>query len=483
MYWSAQNLRQVTGGRWQTAPSITTTLTGVAIDSRTIRKGQVFVAIKGDGFDGHDFVAQAAESGAAMAIVCEDRSYPVSLPVLFVEDTIGTLGTLADTYRNHLRRGSTRVIAVTGSNGKTTTRNLIHTVLSAKYAGTQSPRSFNNHLGVPLTILNASPNDDFIVVEVGSNHPGEIASLARIVSPDAAVITNVGAAHIGHFDSEDAIAREKTALLDSLTANGLALLGGDEPTRSLVEPLIQTLPETIRTIWFGQSESNDLYFPACSTDAMGSTFATGDGLQVKLGLLGRHNVTNALAAVAVGRWFEMDDQTISAALETVRPLPMRLDVKQIGDGSLSLTLINDAYNANPASMARALAVLREYPRPHSEGRRVAILGDMFELGDRGAKEHCRLAHLLDRCYDDEPILAVFIGSLTRHTAEILRDQWPPECVRHFPELDETVTDQIAELLGPSDVVMLKASRGMALERLVPAIERRVANFEEHLIRQ
>ncbi|MEE9212820.1 MAG: UDP-N-acetylmuramoyl-tripeptide--D-alanyl-D-alanine ligase [Phycisphaeraceae bacterium] len=459
-FWTLQHIQQVTAGRRLVEPTDPgTKLTGVSIDSRTIKPGQVFIAIRGERFDGHDFVDKAIDAGAALLIVSneEKASSPKPQasvpPVLLVNDTIAALQQLTCGYRDVLRDAGTRVIAVTGSNGKTTTRHLIHTVLSARFNCTQSPGSFNNHLGVPLTLLAASTDDDFVVAEVGSSHPGELAQLADILRPDVAVITNIGTAHIGNFGSRQAIVAEKGSLLRFVEPRGVAVLPGDATHTDLLKPYVDQLPDGACVLWFG-----------------------GDGDDVptdRLPLLGEHNRTNAQAAVAIGRWMGITDDLIADALEHMPPLCMRLEVRQLGGADRPLTLINDAYNANPDSTRAALATLAQQAPPRADGRRVAILGDMFELGDAGPDAHRAVGSLL--AAEHNVHLAIFIGERSMSAADALAGTWPPARIRAFPQWTDDLPQEVAQALRPGDIVLLKASRGMALERLIPAIEERFTN--------
>lgn len=437
-FWSPENLRELTGGRWLQSPDdLACNLSGVGIDSRTIGRGQAFIAVEGPNFDGHDFVAAAAAGGAAIAIVSREmESWPAGFGVLKVDQTVVALQQLAIAYRQVLRDSGVKVIAVTGSNGKTTTRHLIHAVLGARYRGTQSPGNFNNHFGVPLTLLGAAETDDFVVAEVGSNHRGEIEKLAAILRPDVGVITNIGAAHIGHFGTLEAIAAEKGSLLGFIDPGGVALMP---------DGLEVDLPEYVDRLVPRQAP----------------------GLTASLKLPGEHNVRNALLAIEIARWLGMDDQDIRPALASVEPLEGRLQPLHFGH---EVTVIHDAYNANPDSVRTAIdQVGRMAARRH-----VAVLGDMFELGENAPQEHRKLADLLESCWRDDSAacgdhMAVFIGPLASHAVDPLRKRWSTDSVHSFLEFTKRLPQQIVDLLQPGDVVLLKGSRAMALERLIPAV--------------
>ena len=385
-------------------------------------------------------------------------------PVLLVNDTVTALQSLGDAYRNVLADAGTKVIAVTGSNGKTTTRNMIHTVLSTRLEGKQSPKSFNNHLGVPLTLLSASPEDDFVVAEIGTNHPGEIAAMARILRPEVAVITNIGLAHLGHFGTIGAIAREKFSLLEYVRPNGVAIIP-DNVT------IPDSIPAQVAVHLFGHGKSSQTQMTACQSAPKSTGWAMKinhcDG--VKLPLPGPHDPFNALAAIAVAHWFGIPHADICHALQHVQDMPGRLQRLQFGQ---NVIVIHDAYNANPASVNSAISVLVNTP-----GRRhVAILGDMFELGDQGPHHHRKIGRRLSQDLPT-PNMTILIGPLSAHIAETAAERLPHECVQSYSEWTDDLPAQIAARIEPGDVVLLKASRGMALERLLPAIKEKFAKTQ------
>ncbi len=461
------------GGSWRLDPtSHHNCLTGISIDSRTLERGQVFVAIQGECFDGHDFLTQASRAGAQMLLVDRPVSTCQSIPVLQVNDTIEALGQLASAYREILRQAGTKVIAITGSNGKTTTRHMIHTVLASTYQGTQSPRSFNNHLGVPLTLLGASTDDNYVVVEIGTNHPGEISTLGQIVRPDAAVLTNISCAHIGNFENLNAIAREKLSLFQHINTGGVMLLHGDTLKPTAFHECTDQFEHHCKVIWFGKRPHNQVQITQVQQHVDQIRFTTNDGLCINLPMPGEHNATNALAAVAIGRWMGLPDSKIADALAVIRPIPMRLEAMVVGSAPNQITIINDAYNANPASMQQAIVTLA---RRHgdTQSRRIMILGDMLELGERAVREHQRLGRLVAAVGRLEPpgaTVAILIGELARFASEPLSRRWPDGDIHTFTQWQDNLPTQITGLLSPGDVVLIKASRAMKLERLIPAIE-------------
>jgi UDP-N-acetylmuramoyl-tripeptide--D-alanyl-D-alanine ligase len=486
-FWTPKTFAAITGGRFLTPPpDPDARLTGLSIDSRAPARGGVFLALRGERLDGHDFLPQAAEKAALLIVsdTAKAMARALAAPCLLVPDTLAALQSLAAAYRDQLARARTTVIAVAGSNGKTTTRNLIHAALSAKLRGTQSPKSFNNHIGVPLTLLAAPAGDDFVVVEVGTNHPGELDALARIVRPDALVVTSIGHEHMEFFHTLDGVAREESAILHHMWPGdgGLAAVEAGALERFGRLKLLPSLPHLVS---FG-ARAGDLRLdaePKIAED--GQIFVARGGPTVRLGLLGRYNAVNALAALAVGRWIGLDDATIAKGLAAARPVEMRLNILRLGSGAAGVTVINDAYNANPDSVAGALATLKQMPLPTDHGRRVVILGDMRELGDDGPALHRDIGRILAAGAPTSGgggagatpggfHLAIFIGKLAGLMAEAAGGRWPAECLHARAAWDDRLPGLVAELLRPGDLILIKASRGEGLERLIPAIEARFA---------
>lgn len=509
-FWTADNIRECTGGRWHVEPAgKPSTLAGVTTDSRAVAKGHVFIALTGEKFDGHDFLASAAASGAAVLVASDAQKASAAdvgkSAVLLVDDTLVALQRLAGAYRDHLRACGTRVIAVVGSNGKTTTRSLIHTVLSAAFRGTQSPKSFNNHIGVPLTLLSAGcapaqaqrvtaarrtaaqkqadakqHADDFVVVEVGTNHPGEIDSLARLVRPDAVVVTSIGHEHMEFFKTLDGVATEESAALLHVAPDGLAVIEGQAATQF---ERLKLIPDTLRVLTYGphHPESAATFYDDPVTEGDTQTFTTRGGkLTIKLPILGTHNAINSLAALLIGKWMGMEDDLIAAALAGAKPVDMRMNVLHLGQGTGAITLINDAYNANPSSVSAALNTAARLPTPSPTGRRIVILGDMLELGEQGPDWHRfigkNIAEYSPPTQSPAPRAgfdrAIFVGKLAFFMAEALAKVWPAERIEVHPMWNDDLPDRIASVIQPGDLVLIKASRGIGLERVAKAIEAR-----------
>lgn len=468
-FWTAEQIRINTGGAWVARPkgSSTPQITGLSADSRTLKPGEVFLALRGERFDGHHFLDKAIEAGAALLIIDDPASAPKKPPegvgVIKVPDCLAALGRLAGAYRRTLE--STRVIAVTGSNGKTTTTRLIHAALSTRLRGATSPKSFNNEIGVPLTILSARPGDQYLVCEAGTNAPGELAALGAIIEPDIVVITSIGAAHLeGLGDIED-VAVEKASLLSYLRPGGLAVVTADT---DLLDDHLKPAPNVVR---FGVSEDADLRLTSCEpivseTGRRGVRFVVNGHATFEMPIPGEHNALNALAAIAVGRRLGLDEPTIAEGLRTATAPEMRLQIRRIGE----IEVWNDAYNANPDSMAAAIHAF--VAGASGATRRVAVLGEMLELGDAAPELHEQVAEVILECGGVDLVIAV--GPLALHLAERLERDWSEERVRVVPTLSETARGWIAGLLREGDAVLLKGSRRVGLERLEPEIEKRFA---------
>lgn len=481
-FWTASGFQAITRGQWAgSGPAAgDVPLSGVGIDSRTIGHGQAFIAIEGERFDGHDFLIEAVSNGAALLMVerCEANTLEAveressarngaGVPVLIVDSTIAALARLAADYRLRLAP-STTVIGITGTNGKTTTRRILQTVLSHTMKGTASIRSFNNHIGVPLTILGAGEDGRFLIAEVGTNAPGEIASLAEILRPNIAVITSIGAGHLERLGTVHDVAIEKTTLLRFMPPgeNCLAVVNADAG----IEPAL--LSDACQVTTFGWSKPADLRISLCQESVTGTHFQLNDGSHWHLPLLGRHNAANAAVAIIVGRRLGMSETAIRAGLSAVTPEPMRLEPIGLADGTL---IVNDAYNANPDSMRAALECL---VRISADCPAVAVLGDMLELGPDSPRYHRSLVQLgmrylaegaLQRLILIGPMMSQAAGAETVGAAGDGIIIVSAECD------DATLTSLAARSVLPGDVVLVKGSRGMALERFVGAVQARSAD--------
>ena len=488
-FWTYQNLADVTQGQWLVEPDdLSAQLTGLWHDTRDIKPGQAYLAIAGDNFDGHAFIDQAFNAGAALAIVSAQPSSleggaggrVPSQPILKVADTVVALQDLARAYRDELSKGRCKVIGIAGSNGKTTTRHLIHHVLThAGLKGTQSPKSFNNHLGVPLTLLQAKPSDDFVAAEIGTNHPGEIDFLSDIARPDIAVITSIGEEHLEFFGDLDGVAKEEACVLKHVADSGIALVQADAWQR-IQEAVTNNPPTAIEIYGFNSKNEDDraagLWIARGHREGPKGGFVVSylrDEIEGVFHLPGDYNLQNAGAAIGVGVFMGVGMNSLVKALASVTAPDQRGQVHRFGSG---VTVIDDAYNANPTSMRIAIDLLNE-----SAGNSVAILGDMFELGEASAAKHHEMAHYRSIKENTSTLfecrrMTILIGEAFSGVKVDLDPDLYDYTIHQLKWSDRTPGD-VAALLEPGDTVLLKASRGMRLERLIPAIERRFGPAE------
>lgn len=459
---SPDSLARITAGRWLRAPAPGDLAEGVGIDSRDNLARRLFFAIRGERHDGHDHLAQAFANGAVAAVVerADAADTAPGRPVLLVESVRRALGRLAAAHRDTLTGAA--VIAITGSAGKTTTKHLLGAMLSAALPGTCARKSFNNDIGVPLSILEASPHDRFLVLEIGTNAPGEIAALAAIARPDIAIITSIGRAHLAGLGSVEHVLREKGDLLDHLRrpTGGLAILPSAWPD-------LAARLRGGRAVWVGEDAAADLRLTARGGDGP-FWFEINGRERFDLLLPGRHNAINAMMAIAAARRLGVSDDAIAAALAAAHGPPMRLERTTLG----GVTLINDAYNANPESMLASLHAFVELSRGAT--RRVLVLGDMLELGDAATACHEEIGRAIAALDRHTAIARVcFIG---QHAADVRRglgSGWSGERFTSLPALADAAA-RLVETLRPGDAVLLKGSRRIGLERLRTALEARTA---------
>ena len=427
---------------------------GVSTDTRTLKRGDLFVALAGPRFDGHGFVNEAAAKGAVGALV--SRVPDTSIATVLVDDTHLGLGALGAHWR---RQFQIPVIAVTGSNGKTTVKNMIAAILGERGPGLATQGNLNNDIGVPLTLLRLKPGDRHAVIEMGMNHPGEIDYLTRLTRPTIALINNAAAAHLAGLGSVEAVAHAKGEIYSGLGDDGIAIVNADDDYAGLW----RGLAATHRIITFGLDQPADVS-AEYTLDASGSTVhlkTQQGGISMRLSLLGRHNVLNAVAASSAALAAGASLADIQAGLEKLKNISGRLEVKR---GRHGARVLDDTYNANPGSLSAGVEVLKA-----ASGERVLVLGDMGELGDAAHDIHRRVG-VLAKSLGIEHLYAV--GDLSRAAVEAFG-----KGAKHF-DSHEALIKSLRKNLHDGSTVLVKGSRSMKMERVVAGIVEEESNEEK-----
>ena len=442
-------------------------VTGYSIDSRSLQPGDLFFAVRGPRHDGHGYIEAALNKGAAAA-VAEERwadEHRHVRPVLAVDDPPRSLRRLAHRCRE---RWGGQVVGVTGSNGKTTTKDLVAAALRTRYRVSKSEGNLNNDLGLPLSLLRADDASEIVVLEMGMNHRGEIQRLAEIARPTVAVVTNVNPAHLENFTSVDEIALAKRELVESLPEEGTAVLNADDQRVREFAKVHRG-----RSVTFGvDAEADFRAEPAEGESAAGVSFRLRSGAGGREGppllfsspLLGRHNVMNLLAAIAVASVFGINAEELPEALAKQPPASMRGEVENLG----GVLVLNDCYNSNPQAVLAMLDVLRRT----EAGRRVAVLGEMKELGERAPHLHRQVGRALAEAKVD--VVVGVEGGARAIADEAVRHGFPSRAA-HFFEDPEEAGEFLATFLKPGDVALFKASRGVALERALERVRKQLAS--------
>jgi UDP-N-acetylmuramoyl-tripeptide--D-alanyl-D-alanine ligase len=428
----------------------------VSTDSRTLQAGDLFVPLRGENFDGHKFIQQAAERGAAGAMVEESWSgnAPENFALIRVADTLVGYQTLAANYRASL---PLKVVAITGSNGKTSTKDFVAATLARKFRVTKTEGNFNNHVGLPQTMLAANRADEIAVWEIGMNHPGEIAALAKLAAPDVAIITNVGVAHIEFMGSREAIAQEKGALAEAVASNGTLILNADDGFSESIAK------RTGAKIVLAGIDNGSVRATDITQHSTGSEFTILEGAhrcRAQLPVPGIHMVQNAMLAVAAGRVFGLSLEECAVGLASTPLTKARLQIREIA----GIQFIDDSYNANPDSMKAALRTLVELD---SDGRRIAVLGEMGELGAESERGHRDVGEEAAALRIDELIAVGPIGAAIARAAEKagLEKSRAVDSPREAAELLEKNTE-------PGDLVLIKGSRSARMERVLEEFSKR-----------
>ncbi len=459
---SLLDLMHATGGRLSAVPSPDCPIDRVSTDSRTLQPGCVFWALRGENHDGHNFIPQAFERGAVLCVADASRSPTAAGPTLLVHDTGAALMQFARWYRGTL---DALVIGLTGSVGKTTTRELIHVALASEFEGIRSRQNFNNTVGLPLSLLDADHRHEFIVLEMGAARIGDIAELASVAAPEVGVVTAIGPAHLQTFGSLDGVIRGKGELLECLPSSGFAVLPGDD---MILRQMADRAPCPV--IFVGEGDDNHLRATRVRASFEGLQFRV-DGVDFSVPVCGRHHLTNALCAIAIAREIGVRLPSVAQGLERFEPIDGRTRLRIIG----SWTVIDDTYNASPLSVAAACRMLPELELP-GIGRRILVLGDMRELGETADLEHWKIGELAARLKID------FVLASGKHADQVAGGAenagMDPHCIAAAPDL-ETMKAVLDCWLEPGDVILVKGSRATRMERIVEWLGERAA-IEEAL---
>jgi UDP-N-acetylmuramoyl-tripeptide--D-alanyl-D-alanine ligase len=439
------------GGSLEDGPS-SAAISAVSTDSRRITPGSLFVALAGDRFDAHDFMDAAAQGGAAAVMVHRKVTVPSSMAVIRVSDTLTGLQGMASAWR---RAWQGTVIGLTGSNGKTSTKDMTRAVLAQKFRTAATAGNLNNHIGVPLTLLAIQPDQEAAVVEMGMNHAGEIAPLAAMAAPQTAIITNIGTAHIEFLGTRENIAREKAALAESIPASGTVILNATDD----FTPLIRSLCSA-RVITAGIG-SGDIRVENLACGPAGSEFQmhfpSGDSVDVFLPVPGRHMAANAALAAAAGWIHGIAPEAIAHGLASLELTAGRVQLRT----AAGLQFLDDSYNANPDSMKAALETLRSLT---CRGRRFAVLGRMGELGPHSEEGH-RATGAAACATDVDFLFLIESGDVPRIAEGFLAAGGDPARLHRFPD-HAACAAALRSTAGPGDIILLKGSRSAGMERVL-----------------
>ncbi|WP_226671374.1 UDP-N-acetylmuramoyl-tripeptide--D-alanyl-D-alanine ligase [Metabacillus litoralis] len=426
-------------------------ISGVTTDSRQVEGGNLFFPLVGDVYNGHEFVEKAIKNGAA-AVIWEKSEVnpPNEVPVIFVEDTLLALQSLAKNYNEQL---DVKVVGITGSNGKTTTKDMVAAVLETTFKVHKTKGNFNNHIGLPLTILSMKEETEVAILEMGMSGRGEIELLSKMAHPDVAVITNIGEAHLLDLGSRDAIAEAKLEIAEGLKEDGLLIYHGDEPLLQEKVPTIQKAKMT-----FGENSQNDYYATNISQELTGTSFKVKEE-DYFIPVLGKHNVSNALAAYAVAEAFNVQKDAIKKGFQSIKVTGMRLELLKSKKG---FSIINDAYNASPTSMQAAITLLEDL---RGFDNKFVVLGDMLELGNEEKEFHRQVGRSINK--DVIPHILTY-GKLGKEISIGARENQSADFVHHFEDKQQLI-QHLESVMNKNDVVLVKASRGMKLEEVVDGL--------------
>lgn len=439
-------------------PTSNPVVTGVSINTRTLRPGDLFIPFRGENVNGHKFVEAAFENGAAAAFWLKDEpNPPKDVPLLFVESSEEALQQMARAYRSEL---STVFIGITGSNGKTSTKDLLAGMLTPYFRVKKTEGNFNNELGLPLTILSLEEDTEYAVLEMGMSSFGEIEFLSNMAKPTYAVITNIGEAHMQDLGSREGIAKAKFEIISGLAKDGLLVYDGDEP---LLKPFISNVPE-LNTKSFGTDELNDLRIEQVTFTEQGSSFMVSGELneEMTIPVLGEHQVKNTLAAILIGKEIGLSAQQMREALKQIVLTDMRMQVIEAKNGSI---FINDAYNAAPTSMKAAIQFLE---KSTIKPDKWLVLGDMLELGPNEKSFHEEISHSIS----NEVFSGICLfGPRMKWLYDQLADKFSEQQLKWVEDDYESLISFLNSNIKKDSIVLVKGSRGMRLEKVIEPFQK------------
>lgn len=426
-------------------------INGVSKDTRTITKSQLYIPIIGENFDGHDFIYKAIENGAVATFWDKNHPIPdIDFPFIVVDDTLKAIQKLSKEYRDSL---DLKLIGITGSNGKTSTKDILSSVLKTKYKTYKTKGNLNNELGVPLTLLSLSEDTEIAVIEMGMSSLGEIEVLTSIASPDVAIITNIGTAHLQDLKTKENIIKAKLEIVKGLNNDGLFIYHGDDED---LKEAVNKLNINQKKLNFGKNKSNNYIIEEISTDKDGINFKIKNNIseEFSLPMIGSHQMFNATAAIAVAKYFNLSFNDIQKGLNNLELTSMRNELIH-GDG---FDILNDSYNSNPDSSKAALKTLYSL---NNYNQKILVFGDMLELGDKEIDMHREIGELID--FNKIDYLFTF-GNLANYTAEAAKGKTNKKVVFSFDDKNK-LTSKLEEVLEEGSIIVLKGSRGMKLEEI------------------
>ncbi|PEA78525.1 UDP-N-acetylmuramoyl-tripeptide--D-alanyl-D-alanine ligase [Bacillus wiedmannii] len=444
-----KKLEEIVGGEGLQESFYHIEIYGVCIDSKSIKEGNVFVPIIRVK-DGHDYVKGAMDNGAVASLWKKSHGTPPKgMPIIFVDDTLFALQQLAQFYRKEL---NVKVIGITGSNGKTTVKDIISTILSTTHRVHKTKGNFNSQIGLPLTILEMKRDTEFLILEMGMSEKGQIRNLSILAQPDVVIITMIGHSHLETLGSKEEIAKAKLEIIDGLKDEGLCLYNGDEPLLLKNKNL-----SSINCKAFGKKYTNDLFPTNVELDEYGVHFKLNDSkIQYDVPLHGKHSILNAIVGIAVGQYYNIPTEKIQEALRQVNITHMRF---QFLTAKTGFTIINDAWNASPSSMKAAIETLQTL---NTYNKKMIVIGDMLELGKKAETYHREIGKMLYQ----ESIQYVFtFGELAEIVAEEARKKYDIGKVQSFNSKAK-IAEEVLKVITKKDIILLKGSRGMALEEIV-----------------